>query len=135
MYQLKAHSTILIGLLLIMLPSCSAPVPEKRIEWKSKQIDLGKFDYGGTTEGTFTFYNHQSTQVLIREVVPGCDCTSIPDYTKQPVLPGDSGFIRVVYNTHKGIIGPLRKNLFVFFDGTRDSVQTLYYSGEVTGHK
>lgn len=133
MLQLRQFIFPVVATLLIS--SCSEPTDGKGIEWKTKQIDLGKFDYGGKQEGLFTFYNHQRGKVRIREVVPGCDCTSIPDYSNQFVLPGDSGYIRVVYDTHKGIIGPLRKNLYVILEGTADSVQTLYYTGEVTGHK
>jgi hypothetical protein len=119
---------------LILNSSCVNKTQSEELQWKSKVVDLGKFEYGGKIHLNYTFKNISDHPISIMEIIPGCDCTSIDDFSKK-ITNGQTGEINISYDSKKGIIGPFRKDLFVFFEGTKDSVVTLYYTGIVTGNK
>lgn len=59
--------------------------------------------FGFVKEGTiaefqYTFKNTGTEPVLITEIKVGCPCTTF-DYPKTPVLPGQSGVIKVKFDT------------------------------------
>lgn len=115
--------------------SCSEKAKNQDLLWKSKFVDLGVFDYGGKQQVKFEFKNLTNHSISIKQIIPGCDCTIIDGFTDNNITEGQSGEINISYDSKKGIIGPFRKDLFVFFEGTKDSVVTLYYKGIVTGNK
>jgi hypothetical protein len=115
--------------------SCSEKVKNDDLEWKSKFVDLGEFDYGGKHQLKYEFKNLSGHSIKIKQIIPGCDCTIVDGFTSNKITEGQSGEINISYDSKKGIIGPFRKDLFVFFEGTKDSVVTLLYAGKVTGNK
>lgn len=52
---------------------------------------------GGKVEHTFTFTNRGSKPVVILDVMTGCGCTT-PTYSRQPVLAGGKGQIKVTFD-------------------------------------
>lgn len=124
----------LISICVLMLSSCKAPEPGN-LEWTQNPLNAGDIPYGSMKSIEFSFSNPGGQTARIRGVYPGCDCTIIDSFTTGDIAPGEHGKVYIHYDTHKGIIGPLRKNLFVVSSGTRDSVSTLYYTGVVTGTK
>lgn len=52
---------------------------------------------GGKVEHTFTFTNRGSKPVVVLDVVTGCGCTT-PTYSRQPVLSGAKGEIKVTFD-------------------------------------
>ena len=51
---------------------------------------------GGSQSYSFEFTNKGSNPVIIRKVVTSCGCTS-SDWTKEPVAPGEKGYVNVTY--------------------------------------
>ncbi len=138
----KLHNSIymrLVNLLLLVLCalviSCNNNAQHDDISWDYKNIDLGKFDYPSKVQMKYVFKNISGHSIMIKKILPGCDCTIIDGFTSSKIDNKKSGEIKISYDSKKGIIGPFRKNLFVFFEGTKDSVATLYYTGIVTGNK
>ncbi len=115
--------------------SCNNTNQHDDISWDYKNIDLGKFDYPAKVQMKYAFKNISGHSISIKKIIPGCDCTIIDGFTSSIIDNKKSGEIKISYDSKKGIIGPFRKDLFVFFEGTKDSVVTLYYSGIVTGNK
>ena len=73
-------------------------------------------DYGSVKEevevalSEFEFTNTGKTPVVIQRVITSCGCTT-PSYTREPVLPGKKGKVKVAYNTiHRP--GTFRKNVY-----------------------
>ena len=91
-------------------------------------------DYGSVKEeievalSEFEFTNTGKTPVVIQRVVTSCGCAA-PSYTREPVLPGKSGKVKVAYNTiHRP--GTFRKSVRVYTN-VPDTVYTLTIKGNV----
>ncbi|MFT3993158.1 MAG: DUF1573 domain-containing protein [Dysgonomonas sp.] len=96
----------------------------------SKNVnDFGKIDENiGTATCEFTFKNTGNAPLIIQRVQTTCGCTT-PDYTKEPLLPGKDGSIKVTYST-TGRVGVFDKKITVFTN-VPDSIYTLTIKGEV----
>lgn len=69
-----------------------------RIQWKDTLLHFGTVREGDTVRLQYSFVNTGDKLLFINEVRPGCGCT-IADYSQEPVMPGKSGFINVVFTT------------------------------------
>lgn len=76
----------------------------------------------------FTFTNISNVPLVIVKVETSCGCTT-PEYTKDTVYPGKSGFVKAIYET-RGRHGGFHKNLYVHFNREED-YQSLMISGYV----
>ena len=71
--------------------------PIAGIAWKSGTVDLGTIPQGTPKTIEFEFKNTSDKSVIITAVKPACGCTAA-DYTKEPIAPGKSGFVKATYN-------------------------------------
>lgn len=76
----------------------------------------------------FNFTNISNQPVVIVKVETSCGCTT-PEYTKDTVYPGKTGFVKAIYET-RGRHGSFHKNLYVHFNREED-YQSLMISGYV----
>jgi hypothetical protein len=83
----------------------------------------------GSVSHDFKFTNTGSAPLIISNVKASCGCTT-PDWTKDPVLPGKTGFIRAVYST-TGRPGVFNKSLTITAN-TEPATTTLFINGTVT---
>lgn len=88
--------------------------------------DFGKIKQKEPASYTFEFTNTGSDPVIIANAKPACSCT-VPEYTKEPVLPGKKGVLKVTYNAHNP--GVFSKTIAVSTDKGETAV--LKVSGEV----
>jgi len=84
---------------------------------------------GGQATHKYIFTNTGSMPLIIKEVKPSCGCTT-PDWTKEPVLPGNKGFVAAIYNP-AGRPGPFNKTVTVTSNATNNPV-VLKFNGTVT---
>lgn len=82
----------------------------------------------GTVTCEFTFKNEGNAPLIVQRVQASCGCTT-PDYTKEPVLPGKEGKIKVTYST-TGRPGAFDKKVTVF-SNVADDIYVLTIKGEV----
>lgn len=75
-----------------------APSLEKRttIRWNNMVHDFGKVKQNSENKYAFTFTNSGTEPLVITNAVGSCGCT-VPDYPKDPIAPGQSASIDVVY--------------------------------------
>ncbi|MFU8843149.1 MAG: DUF1573 domain-containing protein [Bacteroidales bacterium] len=59
----------------------------------------------------FTFKNDGKEPLILSNVRSSCGCT-VPEWPRQPILPGESEVIKVKYDTKR--IGPINKNVQVY---------------------
>lgn len=83
---------------------------------------IDKFDFGALIEGqaanhSFEFTNKGKDSILLEasDVRASCGCTT-PDWTKTPILPGQKGVIKAMYNT-QGRPGAFTKTITVMNKG------------------
>ena len=84
---------------------------QAKIEFKTEVIDYGEVKRGSDGIRVFEFTNTGQSPLVITEVNSTCGCT-IPEKPEQPIGPGESGKIKVKYDTQ--IIGPIRKTITVY---------------------
>ena len=95
--------------------------------------DFGKVEESaGTVTCEFAFKNEGTAPLIIQRVQTTCGCTT-PDYTKEPVLPGKTGTIKVTYST-TGRPGIFSKEVTVFTN-VPDAVYKVRIKGEVIRKK
>ena len=77
----------------------------------------------------FTFTNTGNAPLVINQAVASCGCT-VPAYTKTPILPGESGEIKVTYNGTGKFPGHFKKTITVRTNGDPEMVR-LYIEGDM----
>ena len=68
------------------------------INFESTVHDYGTIEQGSDGTYEFKFTNDGKSPLILSNVRSSCGCT-VPSWTKEPVAPGKSGVIKVVYNT------------------------------------
>ena len=96
-------------------------------KFASETIDLGKVKQGVPATATFTVTNIGKEPLIIEQANPTCGCT-ISDYTKSPIAPGKTGYIKATYNAAS--LGGIHKTLTVKFAGV-DEIKQINLAGEV----
>lgn len=95
--------------------------------------DFGKVaEEVGSVTCEFEFKNNGKKPIIIQDIRTSCGCTT-PSYTKDPVLPGKKGTVKISYST-VGRIGSFEKKITVFTNEP-DNVYTLTIKGEVLPRK
>jgi|JI9StandDraft_2_1071091.scaffolds.fasta_scaffold33458_2 hypothetical protein len=91
------------------------------LQFKEESFDFGKvIEKEGPVTHVFEFTNTHSKPVKILGVKPSCGCTT-PDWSKEEIQPGNSGFIKAEFNP-KGRPGFFNKTLTVTTDAERSQV-------------
>jgi hypothetical protein len=112
-------------------PLVLGPVDSSEISFPLQTRDAGKVEAGSTVRYDFVFYNSGSGPLKVTDVKTSCSCT-VPNWTTEEVMPGDSGIIRVAFDT-KGYAGHFDKWITVYATGKRPTA-VLYLVGEIVYH-
>lgn len=72
--------------------------PLTNVALSESQFDFGKIKKGDQKEHTYEITNTGENPLIISQVKPGCGCT-VPDYTKEPILPGQKGKITLKFDS------------------------------------
>ncbi len=91
------------------------------------------YNFGSITEGdkveyNFRFKNIGKKPLIVTNVSATCGCT-VPQRPEEPVLPGETGFIKVVFNS-RGKVGPNNKSITVYSNANPE-FPLLFLRGEV----
>jgi hypothetical protein len=68
------------------------------ITFEDTSFNFGNIKQGDKVKHTFKFTNSGKNPLLIVNSFGTCGCT-VPDYPKNPIKPGESGVINVVFNS------------------------------------
>lgn len=73
------------------------------IKFEKTEHDFGKILQGEQVSYTFKFKNVGNAPLIITSIEKTCGCTS-PEYSSQPIKPGEDGKITITYDSkgHKG---------------------------------
>ncbi|RIW16206.1 DUF1573 domain-containing protein [Algoriphagus lacus] len=69
-----------------------------QFQFTEMEYDFGNINEGQVIEHVFNFTNNGQAPLVISNITASCGCTS-PEWTKTPVNPGESGFVKVVFNS------------------------------------
>ena len=74
--------------------AATAPV----MKFEKESHDFGKIKQGDKVSYDFKFTNNGKSPLIITDAVASCGCTT-PEWPKTPIKPGESGLIKVVFNS------------------------------------
>ena len=108
------------------------PQPENKNQAEIK-FEEEKYDFGNVKEGElathlFKFKNTGKEPLILTNVSASCGCTT-PEWPKEPIKPGQTAVIKVVYNT-QGRQGAFNKQVTVN-SNAKTSMVMLTITGNV----
>ena len=106
---------LFIGVVLMSVVSCTsdqgADAEERRakyaefvdeptsIEFENDEYNFGTVVDGDMVKHTFKFTNTGDKNLVLFDVKTTCGCTVPEDWPKQPIPPGESGEVKVIFNS------------------------------------
>lgn len=125
-----------ISLSILMVVIAIVCFAQPKIEFEQTTYEFGKIkEEGGKVTGRFVFTNVGTEDLVLTNVRPGCGCTAA-NYSKDPVAPGQKGYIEATYNPYNRP-GIFNKNIRVttnepqFSDGSNAAPHMIFIKGEV----
>lgn len=123
---------ILTGFLLIAGPlsmraRTSGAETQDSIKFNKLEHDYGTIEQGSDGQCEFIFTNKGNKPLILSNVRASCGCT-VPQWTREPVAPGEKGTIKVKYNTR--ITGAFNKTIVVNSNAVNQTV-SLRIKGQV----
>lgn len=79
---------------------------------------------------TFKFTNSGDKLLVIHQAIASCGCT-VPQYSKEPIKPGESGEIVVTYDGTGKFPGHFKKSITLRTNAKKEIVR-LYIEGDMT---
>jgi len=93
-----------------------------------KDYDFGTIHENDVVETVFNFKNTGNTDLIITNAYASCGCT-IPEWPKKPIKPGETGIIRVKFNS-RGKTNKQHKTV-TLNTNTRDGKELLSIRAQV----
>lgn len=100
------------------------------------KFDKTTYNFGTFSEnspkvtGSFTFTNIGDAPLVVHQAVASCGC-AVPEYTKEPILPGKSGKITVTYDGTGKLPGHFKKSITLRTNAKTEMVR-LFIEGDMT---
>jgi Protein of unknown function (DUF1573) len=110
----------------------TAALDTTMVELIDSVYNFGKVAEGEKVTFNFRFKNIGTKPLVITSTTASCGCT-VPEKPEKPVLPGETGFIKVVFNS-KGKMGHNEKNITVMAN-TNPAFPMLLLRGDVAEAK
>lgn len=89
------------------------------IDFEKTIHDYGTLEQHGDGHCEFAFTNKGKEPLILTNVRSSCGCT-VPQWPKQPILPGESEKIKVKYDTKR--VGVINKSVTVYSNATTGTV-------------
>lgn len=104
------------------------PANGAKISFAETEHNYGTIMKGGNGDCEFTFTNEGNEPLILSNVKASCGCTT-PSYTQKPVMPGETGTIKVHYNTNN--VGGFSKTVTVTSNAVDNPRVVLRIKGNV----
>ena len=99
------------------------------ITFKETNHDFGNIPFKGNGSYEFVFVNTGNEPLILTQPKSSCGCT-VPEWPKQPILPGESNVIKVTYkNTDRP--GNFNKYVTVFSNALVNKEVKLHIKGTI----
>jgi hypothetical protein len=73
------------------------PADGPQMKFRETTFDYGNIPRNVPATHEFQFTNTGNAPLIINSANPSCGCT-VPEYSQEPIMPGKTGVIKVVYN-------------------------------------
>ena len=98
-----------------------------KLKFEETTVDYGEIDQNADPYRVFKFTNVGNAPAVILNSKGSCGCT-VPDAPKEPIAPGESGEIKVRYDTKR--VGPFTKTV-TLTTNEANPTRTLIIKGKV----
>lgn len=71
-----------------------------KLKFDKTEHDFGVINEGDVVETVFKFTNSGKSELIITSAKGSCGCT-VPEWPKEPIMPGEEGLIKVKFNSDK----------------------------------
>ena len=88
----------------------AAPASKAVLTLESDVVDYGTIDQGGEPLRVAKFKNTGTEPLIISDAKGSCGCT-VPNWPKEPIMPGESSVIEIRYDTKR--VGAINKTVTV----------------------
>ena len=113
----------------ILVFSAIIAIAQPGISFDEETYDFGNIEEaGGAVEHKFVFKNKGNAPLIVQNVKASCGCTT-PAWTKDPVMPGQEGFITARFNP-KNRPGTFTKTLTITTNA-QPNISRIYIKGQV----
>jgi len=133
----KAMMTLGLTICTVLFMSAQAPTPAVQdpnapvATFETDVVDYGEVEQGGDGVRVFKFKNTGKSPLIISNARGSCGCT-VPTWPKEPIKPGESGEIKVKYDTNR--LGPINKTVTITSNAAEPTV-ILRIKGTVVAPK
>ena len=118
---------IMLALTLLIAVAATASA-QAEIKFDKLTHNFGTFNEADPSQkAVFTFTNVGDQPLVINQAVASCGCT-VPNYTKQPIAPGQKGQISITYDGKGRFPGHFKKTVTVRTNG-KVELTRLYTGG------
>lgn len=69
-----------------------------KFSFSKTEHDFGTINEGDVVETVFSFKNTGNSELIIVSAKGSCGCT-VPEWPKEPIMPGESGEIKVIFDS------------------------------------
>jgi hypothetical protein len=123
-----------ISLLAITVLICNVSCKKANDGFPTMNFAKAEHDFGTIKEGdkvatVFEFTNAGDSDLLITKAVGSCGCT-VPEYPKTPIKPGESGKMKVSFNSHNKT-GKQTKSVIITAN-TKSGTEKLTIKADIT---
>jgi hypothetical protein len=103
---------------------------EAKIEFEELTHDFGTFpEKAPVVSCEFEFTNVGNSPLIIHQAVASCGCT-VPQYTKEPVMPGKKGMVTITYDGTGKYPGYFKKSITLRTNG-KPAMVRLFIEGSM----
>jgi hypothetical protein len=71
-----------------------------KLKFDKTEHDFGVINEGDVVETVFSFTNSGKSELIITSAKGSCGCT-VPEWPKEPIMPGETGEIKVKFNSDR----------------------------------
>ena len=96
-------------------------------QFEEETIDYGTIHQNDNGIRVFKFTNSGNAPIVISKIKTSCGCT-VPTYSSEPILPGESGTIEVKYTTNR--VGKFSKSLTIH-SNAQNQLKRIQIKGNV----
>jgi len=99
------------------------------VKFDKTEHDFGVINEGDVVETIFSFTNSGKTELIITSAKGSCGCT-VPEWPKEPIMPGEEGQIKVKFNSDKK--PNLQQKTITLVTNTEQGKEILKIKAQVT---
>ncbi len=125
-------ATMLFATFVVFAQDEVKPKDKGEMKFEKTRHDFGVFSVDtAVVTHEFVFTNVGKAPLIIHQANASCGCT-VPEYTLEPIMPGDKGKITVTYNGKNRRPGVFRKSVTIHNNGRQSPIR-IYIEGEMIG--